>query len=418
MYYVCFQIEQRTRRMLWYTTWSLLWIALITTASTHITCDNIGRCSCEYISSGINLKCVQEGQTSLQASLSSKTKSLHISCNHFAFFKLLNASVFDDLLELKVLSAAQALSFQFCPLPAESFRSFSTLISMIRVNKIKFEYSSNPIQILSPPYLNNLPFLEELTLTKNSNLTGLHMDLFHETPNLKSLFLRGNAISELYPGVFQHIRKLEVLDLGANNFTHLDSGIFRNLTLLRILNIDDNKITNLTRALFNSIPHLESLDISGNRIVTFSVGVFADLWELRTFQANKNIFKTFPSDLFANTKKLEVIKIIYHKYTLMALPSKLFSDLPELTNITLRESDIRSVPADVFQDSRNLQMISFTGHKKITSLPRTLFQDCIDLVKLDLSDNMLDDLPDEVFSPLNNLYELNLSKNNFIHIKK
>lgn len=401
--------------MIWCIT--LLLIPLTTAISNPITCDNIGKCSCEYISYGINLKCIQDGQTSLQASLSSRSKSLHISCNHFAFTKQLNASVYNDFSELKVLSAAQTVSFQFCPLPAESFKSFANLINMTRVNKIKFEYSSNPIEILSPPYLNNLPSLEELTLTNNANVTGLHMDLFQETPNLKSLFLRGNSISELYPGVFQHIRKLEVLDLGDNKITHLDSGIFRNLTSLRILNIDSNQLTNLTRALFNSIPHLESLDISANRIVTFNVGVFADLWELRTFQANKNIFKTFPSDLFANTKKLEVVKIIYHKYSLMALPSKLFSDLPELTNVTLRESNIRSVPADLFRASPNLLMISFTGHKKITSLPRNLFQDCRKLVKLELSDNMLDNLPDEVFAPLTNLYELNLSKNNFQHIK-
>ncbi|KAI5753731.1 hypothetical protein M8J77_002857 [Diaphorina citri] len=402
----------------------LLLTPLILVSSTqkpnefHYSCDNIGKCSCDHVSFGVNLNCVQDGQTSLQASLSSRSKSLHISCNHFAFTKQLNASIFDDLSELKLMGTVQELSFQFCPLPRESFRSFATLLSMISVNKIKFEYSSNMIGMLSPPYLKNLPHLEELVLSKNTNLTGIHMDLFQETPNLKSLFLRGNAINELYPGVFQYVTKLQVLDLGNNNISRLDSGIFRHLTSLRILNLDHNQLVNLTRAIFNSVPHLESLDISGNRIVTFPPGVFADLWELRTFQANKNIFTTFPSDLFSNMKQLEVVKIIYHKYTLMALPSKLFSDLPELSNVTLRESNIRTVPNDLFKDSPKLLMISFTGHKRITSLPRDLFKDCRKLIKLELSDNNLNDLPDELFASLSNLYELNLSKNNFHTIKK
>uniref|UniRef100_A0A8D8TZJ6 Protein toll n=1 Tax=Cacopsylla melanoneura TaxID=428564 RepID=A0A8D8TZJ6_9HEMI len=385
----------------------------------NFSCNNIARCSCDSTTSGVSLKCVQDNQTSLEATLSSKSKSLHITCNFLQpSSKQLTASIYDDLSELKLKSSVQELAFQFCPLPRESFRSFATDISMIKINKIKFEYSMNAIGILSTPFLRNLPHLEELVLCKNSNLTGLHIDLFQETPNLKSLFLRENAITELYPGLFQQLTKLEVLDLGGNNITHLDSGVFRNLQSLRILNIDNNALVNLTRALFNGIPHLESLDISSNRIITFPPGLFTDLWELRTFQANKNIFKTFPSDLFSNMQHLEVVKIIYHKYTLMALPSQLFANLLELTNVTLRESNIRSVPADLFRNSSNIQMISFTGHKRITSLPRNLFKDCKDIVKLELNDNMLDELPDELFAPLRNLYELNLSKNNFHSLKK
>ncbi|KGN53832.1 hypothetical protein Csa_015257 [Cucumis sativus] len=94
-----------------------------------------------------------------------------------------------------------------------------------------------------PPFVGDLPFLENLMFHKLPNLIGPIPPTIAKLNNLKYLDLSWNGLSGPVPSFLGSLSNLDVLDLSFNRFTGSIPSSLANLRRLGTLHLDRNKLT-------------------------------------------------------------------------------------------------------------------------------------------------------------------------------
>lgn len=218
------------------------------------------------------------------------------------------------------------------------FRCPDLLLLSLSNNSLESVPSSFPVGVLSP-----LSKLRTLSLSHN-RLTSvpLHLPL-----TLQELYLRGNLIQRLQPGVFHGKAQLQVLDLSANRLTNkgLGKSAFINATYLESLNLEGNFLKQVPRYL----PHsLKTLNLEGNSISTISKAMFLSLPHLEHLGLARNkISKVVPG-------AFRVLPLLHQLDLSHNLLHQVPRQLPAwLVHIALNHNKIQMIPRDAFCSSRN-----------------------------------------------------------------
>ncbi|KAL8612219.1 hypothetical protein ACOMHN_028916 [Nucella lapillus] len=128
-----------------------------------------------------------------------------------------------------------------------------------------------------------LPHITEVWLQGNK-LTSLDpglLDCFH---NARLLSLANNSIQTLPPKIFQKFHRLRYLDLSGNRLTSVAQGMFVPMPGLKFLSLAHNRLTEVPGAL----PMMEWLDLSHNAIVSVPEAHKADLYPQEVFLIGGN----------------------------------------------------------------------------------------------------------------------------------
>ncbi|PON87918.1 LRR domain containing protein, partial [Trema orientale] len=94
-----------------------------------------------------------------------------------------------------------------------------------------------------PPQIGDLPYLENLELHKNENLTGPIPHAITNLKHLKFLSLDWNSLSGSVPDFLSQLKNLTFLQLSFNNLTGPIPGSLSKLPYLWSLRLDRNKLT-------------------------------------------------------------------------------------------------------------------------------------------------------------------------------
>ncbi len=103
----------------------------------------------------------------------------------------------------------------------------------------------------------------------------------HSQCIVTQLYLDGNDLTTLPPGIFAGLTNLQELWLGSNQLANLPPGIFAGLTNLQILSLNGNKLAMLPPDIFAGLTNLQELWLDENQLTTLPHGIFADLTNLK-----------------------------------------------------------------------------------------------------------------------------------------
>ncbi|XP_046729823.1 asporin [Silurus meridionalis] len=255
------------------------------------------------------------------------------------------------------------------------FRCPGLLILSLSNNSLESVSTSFPFGVLS-----SLSSLRTLSLSHN-RLTSVPL---HLPISLQELFLRGNLIQRLQPGIFQGKAQLQILDLSANKLTNkgLGKGVLINAThleslnlegnllkqvprhlpnSLKILNLEGNSISSISKATFLSLPHLEHLGLARNKISKVVPGAFRVLPLLHQLDLSHNTLHQVPRQLPA-----WLVYIALNHNKIQMIPRDAFclsknSNKSHLVKVQLEHNlvDLSNLDSMTFSCLRGFQVVHF-----------------------------------------------------------
>ena len=197
----------------------------------------------------------------------------------------------DGLTNLKNLSLANNR------IDSISDGAFRDTVSLRHLN-----ISMNSLSTIQPRMFKNLQSLQVLILDQNSleevpiavplNITNLSMNCnrikyltinsLYILPQLKTLSLTGNIITDVHTDAFQNQEMLEELYLNNNELSYLPNAWCRTTKNLRYLDLSGNKFTMLESMIHCSVPSLRQIHVPLNPLKFIKASTLATLPEYVT----------------------------------------------------------------------------------------------------------------------------------------
>lgn len=225
---------------------------------------------------------------------------LNLSKNNIA---KLEATVFRDLYSLQILRLEENNIQTIAENTFNSLNNLHTLIlssnKLTRIDSNTFNgllglnvlsLDSNTIEYIDPEALRNSSSLQDLHL--NSNKLYDIPSVLNEVPQLQTLDLGDNQITEIFNSSFASMQKLVGLRLTENNISNVSKGVFDKMAALRILNLSSNKIQRVETGSFDANTNLMAIRLDGNYINEIN-GLFDKLPNLVWLNISENLLQWF-----------------------------------------------------------------------------------------------------------------------------
>lgn len=315
-----------------------------------------------------------------------------------------------------------------CTLSSNFDLNTINVTSAYRVDKVQIQYCIQPSIMFRNLQISNQ--VQELTLLNVRNVTPANefLNELHNLgmlaiygpinklkiigngllPKLKKLDLKQSALQSLGPELFKNMPNLQSITLQKNKITDLQSSTFYELKMLSNLNLNDNRLTKLPPDLFKNSANLEHLVLSENSLNVLSKEQFYYNTNLTTLGLTYADITELPADIFRANKKLK--RIFLRGNENLHLKDSFALDLPALETLTMSYCNLAELPGYFFKGSWNLKQINLSNNR-LGRLPVGIFSSLIRLESLNLMENRFEELPDDTFAGLVALNDLDLSVN-------
>ncbi|XP_070554176.1 relaxin receptor 2-like [Ptychodera flava] len=232
--------------------------------------------------------------------------------------------------------------------------------------------SGNKIKRLEPGIFKEYPNLLTLSLFDNA-VEKLEEDTFQGLPRLEKLYLNDNKIKEIEDGAFRSLQKLAWLMLNNNHLKSLGEGMFEGLESVYYLNLKDNEVTeaDFGTQTFTHMPSLEWLNLGDNYIKHLHTGMFPNNSALKVLFLGSNLIQSIHEDTFRGLDTLEDLDLSDN--LLSTIPAKTFHELISLAKLNLcNNRKLRRLPLELFSNLHQLRTLNLTG-VKITNIDTKMF---------------------------------------------
>uniref|UniRef100_A0A1L8E2N7 Putative membrane glycoprotein lig-1 n=1 Tax=Nyssomyia neivai TaxID=330878 RepID=A0A1L8E2N7_9DIPT len=285
-----------------------------------------------------------------------------------------------------------------------------------------------------PAGLQDFPQLESLDMSGNkiSQLSGISLSGLH---NLKTLNLGRNNISnwvDINPNTLLQPSPLTMLNLAKNpitTFSSIEDNTILVSKTLKTLDLSDCKIVRMAgNQMLRGLPKLEHLSMAGNPLRTLS-GVASDslttfnLVNCRLGSLTLGVFSTLPALVHVNLARNNRLSLVTKNGEYVTSDSLKRIDLsycnmggveiagfPQLTTAVLRGNMIRQLTKDSFENNIYLENLDLSFNA-ISYVNVGTFKDLGNLKHLDMSFNMIPRVDRDTFKNNNLLTTINLSRN-------
>lgn len=318
-----------------------------------------------------------------------------------------------------------------------TFRNLEQLMSL--------DLSLNPITRIHDKAFEGLSHLRSLTLT-NTKIQKIGKP-FDEIPNVSTLYLGYNQLTEIEEDDFEMITRVRTIDLSVNRIVSIHPRAFQNLPYLRILILKNNpiveakgllfssdmlqlvdfsqcnlesvpglmpssvgdfrlgynKITEIKAADFENMTNLQLLTLNENKISNVEYMAFATTINLQELWLNNNKLRMIPRGLPIRLEKLYMDQNEVHD-----IESGLFGKNANLETLSLNMNAVRQILNDSFSGLQNLTNI-YLKSNNIQQIISGTFTDMSSLKKIDLSNNPLKRIDPKAFKDLPSLQDLDMS---------
>uniref|UniRef100_A0A8C6UYB3 Leucine-rich repeats and immunoglobulin-like domains 2 n=1 Tax=Neogobius melanostomus TaxID=47308 RepID=A0A8C6UYB3_9GOBI len=243
----------------------------------------------------------------------------------------------------------------------------------------------------------------------NHNELTLLPSLGDISPNITSLSLIHNCISEVSVHQLQPYVSLESLDLTSNSISELKVGSFPSMQLKYV----NNRISILEAGCFENISSsLLVLKLNRNRLVTLPSKVFK-LPQLQFLEMKRNKIKVVDSLTFKGMDSLKSLKLQRNGIT--KLMDGAFFGLNNIEELELEHNNLTEVNKGWLYGLRMLRVLGISQNA-INIIRSDAWEFCQNLEELDLSFNYITRLEETVFIGLGLLESLNLGDNSISHL--
>ena len=196
----------------------------------------------------------------------------------------------------------------------ERFKEIMYLLRRVK----SLNFSRNKIKFF-PILLLNLPYLQELYLSKNLMSVFPAHSVYpiysnNITQSLLILDLSYNQLDE-FPVIIEFFKNLRFLDLSDNNISNIDCLLHMRLEFLEEFFLDNNKIKKIPQnILFRAIPNIHTFTASNNYLSDIPTDLFLLLF-LEIINFTGNFIQKIPYDYLLNADDLKNYLKKYHVYS-------------------------------------------------------------------------------------------------------
>ncbi|XP_026059671.1 toll-like receptor 3 isoform X2 [Carassius auratus] len=314
----------------------------------------------------------------------------------------------------------------------------------------RLDLSYNRLKLVGEPFsvLKSLTWLDVSWNTLKSAKLGTQPQL----PNLVTLALSGNEISELQKNDFSFLSNssvFRVLILSSLSLKKVENGCFQTIARLTDLVLDYSKISlqltpslceelagtalrnlslkntqqvTLSNTTFQGLDktNITVLDLSSNTMTKIANGTFQWFPRLESLSLGHNSLKHLTKDTFlglGNLRQLNLQKALIksHSSSLPIIEDFSFSHLVQLEHLCMTDTAFREITEHIFSGLLNLKTLdlswSITGLKTVTNTTFASLQESPHLQTLNLTATGINKLAPGAFSSLGNLSTLLLSHN-------
>lgn len=272
------------------------------------------------------------------------------------------------------------------------------------------------IPFMKMSFLFGLHSLEQLEI-KSAGKLKMEDSIFYHIPNLTHITITSSQVTKL-PDLCRS-ENLKYINFTNNELPSMDSaGInCENKTILPNLStliLDKNSISNISSRDFISVAHLKDLRIADGNLVSIEEGAFSSLREITYLDITNNSITEVSPSLFSKTLELQVLGL--GRNPLSSVPKATFSFLRKLMVLTLDNAGLGNAVWFSLPNLHTLKDLQLQGNV-ISKLNKTILSNLIYLQNLDLGNNDLTELPTDIFHHMNELRFLHLNRNKLQEIK-
>uniref|UniRef100_A0A0K0FC65 LRRCT domain-containing protein n=1 Tax=Strongyloides venezuelensis TaxID=75913 RepID=A0A0K0FC65_STRVS len=246
----------------------------------------------------------------------------------------------------------------------------STTSSLFKKNMTSLEHldlSLNKLTNISDFEFSGCKNLVEVRLFYN-RINRFSPKAFGNETKIKQLYLGGNLLTSSHVTACKGFNELELLELSHNKVEKIPEFYgFPNVTTIKL---DKNTITELKKANFKGCPNLRVLYLDGNAISKIEDDSFIGLNNLTTLGLGDNLLTKVTKKTFHGIKKLK--KLNLRKNSLTNLDDDTFKEMQELSAIDMSSNDIMKVPRKLFHRLPKLDYIDLSKNR-ITSIETMSF---------------------------------------------
>ncbi|KAM6962426.1 podocan [Aplochiton taeniatus] len=264
-----------------------------------------------------------------------------------------------------------------------------------------------------------------------NQLTKIHPFTFGQKPQLKSVYLHNNKLTDagLPEHMFNGSDRLEILIMSSNFLHHvprnlpsalhrlhlknnklekIPTGVFNSLSNLRELYLQGNLLTNngMDNESFSQLSSLECLDLSNNNLSVVPQGLPRGLVLLHL---EKNSIRSISGDALTHVRSLEYLLLHNNQLRSHSIHPAAFQGLKKLHTLHMYNNLLERVPRGLPRRAKTLMLL----HNAISEIDRNDLIALFKLTELNLSYNQLTSpkLHHGAFRKLRLLETLDLSGN-------
>jgi Leucine-rich repeat (LRR) protein len=237
--------------------------------------------------------------------------------------------------------------------------------------------SANAITSINSNAFKNMKKLQNLDLSNNKLIGPLPDDIFIKNIQLETLKLANNPEMKRFPetGFKGEFSETYLLDASRCGLTHLEEDDLKRMNHLQRLYLNGNEIQYIKPGVLS--PKVIFLDLSGNRIAHLDQVSFPSGSSLRTLHLSGNPIKKISSAYFVNTARLKSLYLNSCELKQLWDSNELaFQPLKLLSYLNLANNKIKNVSLKDFNYTEHVQTIVLSGN------PLTCNDDLKKLIKL------------------------------------
>ncbi|KAK0427033.1 hypothetical protein QR680_010031 [Steinernema hermaphroditum] len=260
----------------------------------------------------------------------------------------------------------------------------------------KLYLNRNRLTQLSPSSFIGLDGLLKLELAGNK-LTDSSLgdgSVFRPLRTLNELSLGTNSLTVIPSAALVNQRETMVnLNLGSNQINTVPLGAldFPNLSSL---SLEFNGISDIRPEAFQGVPILQYLYLTGNKFPQWNKQMFRYIGQLRTLAIGGTPIQTIPADAFESITNL--IRFEMSEAAVLEIQQGAFQRTPNIQAIIMNKNRLSVIRSDYFQGLDDLYAIDLEGNRIAESQPRA-FANLRSLRNLDISNNQLQTMPQDSF---------------------